>query len=101
MAESQINMLDGLIAMLETIVAMQDAFAGLKVSEDNKLDFGELFENLMPTGDLKIAADRLLKKFPDFNDPNNPLVKIKINGETLAKLLEDAKTGVKFSEENA
>ena len=101
MAESQINMLDGLIAMLETIVAMQDAFAGLKASKDNKLDFGELFENLMPTGDLKIAADRLLKKFPDFNDPNNPLVKIKINGETLAKLLEDAKTGVKFSEENA
>ena len=101
MAKSQMDMLDGLIAVLETVVAMEEAFAGLKAGEDQKLDFGELFDNLMPTEDLKTAAERLLEKFPNMKDPNNPLVQIKINGETLAKLLEDAKNGVKFSEENA
>jgi len=36
-------MLDGLIAMLETVVAMQEAFEGMKGTEDGTIDMSDIF----------------------------------------------------------
>ena len=117
MAQSQIDMLDGLIAVLETIVAMQEAFEGLKASKDGQLDLNELFENvfvtdtngitkalpgkLQATEEFKTAAQKLIDKFKGFDDLKNPLKQIKVNGTQLGDLLSDATKGIAFSTEQA
>lgn len=117
MAQSQIDMLDGLISVLETVVAMQEAFDGLKASEDGQLDLGELFEQafvtdtdgikkelpgkLQATEEFKTAAQKLIDKFKGFKDLENPLKQIKINGEQLGDLLTNATKGIAFSAEQA
>ena len=44
-ADSQIQMLDALIGLLEAIVTMEDAFKNLDVDEDLQLDLGEIFNS--------------------------------------------------------
>ena len=115
MANSQIEMLDGLIAVLETVVAMQEAFAGLEAGEDGQLDFSELFDQIfapfmggdMPTGkftasdQFKTAAERLLTMSEGSEDLKKALEQVKINDQDLATLYKQAAEGAEFTKDQA
>lgn len=90
MADEQISMLDGLIALLETIVAMEklnDITAGGE--DDTKIDLGDIFpeitwdENGLPTGGIKYAED--YKKIVD------EILALAVDNEDLAKGLKNTK----------
>ena len=110
LAKGQIEMLDGLISVLETVVAMQEAFAGLKASEDGQLDFGELFtfgedwegkKGWIATDDFKKAAQNLLVQAKNSEELKKALEQVKINGDNLSALYDQAAQGYKFTREKA
>lgn len=110
MADSQIKMLDGLIALLETIVAMQEAFAGINAGENETFDLEELFdfgidkenvEGWIANNDFKDAADALLKKAESSKDLKKAIDQIKINGIQLSELLTQARDKYAFAEKDA
>jgi len=88
-------MLDGLISVLETVVAMEEAFKGLEIGEDGKLDFGELFkegidfegfEGFVATKDFKAATGKMLELAANSEDLKKALDQVRINGETIGAL---------------
>ena len=110
MAKSQMEMLDGLISVLETVVAMQEAFEGLKMSEDHQLDFGELFvfgtdkenfEGYLGKDKFKEAANSLLEQAKSSNDLKKALEQVKINGESIKSLYTYVADGYALSAEKA
>lgn len=105
MAESQIEMLDGMIQLLETVVAME----GLKdiAGTDNKIDLTDLFpeftadtDKLTAYDDVKIWAKKLLDDTAN-TDLQKALDNIVINGESLRTTLSKLSKGYAFSEKEA
>ena len=105
MAKSQIEMLDGMIQLLETVVAME----GLKdvAGEDNEIDLSELFpeftmkdQKLSAYDNIKEWARKLLDDTAN-TDLQKALDNIVINGESLRQTLSKLSTGYKFSEQEA
>ena len=113
MAQSQIDMLDGMIALLETVVAMEKL--GDVAGEDMSIDLGDLFQfEVDPmTGEytdklVKIANDRelytgayqkfannILEEAKTNKDLAEALESVKINNYTLKQMFEDVTDGVK------
>ena len=88
MAESQVNMLDGLIQLLETIVAMQE-LGDIDV-DGNGIDLSEIFQVNDDTGAIedwsegwKKIADSILKSAKTNDALNEALDSVTINGESL------------------
>ena len=108
MAQSQIDMLDGLIAMLETVVAMQEAFEGMKGTEDGTIDLGDIFPDFELDDtttfdeDFSKAAQAIIDRANDgkHKELQDALKQIKIDNITLNDLLEDAATGTRHLEYN-
>ena len=72
-SQSQVEMLDSLIGLLEAIVTMEDAFKGMDVDSDAKLSIGELFE-VDDEGTATAFKDTWEKKLEDLRamlDPKN------------------------------
>ena len=97
MAKSQIKILDGLIAFFEAVVAMEN-FEGVDKDKNGILDLSEIFvwdkkndeATTTFTKKYKDAATKVLKAAEDNSDLKVALEKIKLNGYSLKKLLQEA-----------
>ena len=106
MAESQIHMLDGVIALLETVVAVKKAFEPLDENGDMKISMPEIFvdeEGKFLTNDkgqllfekkYQEAVDSILKQAETNEDLKAGLKNLKVQGFTIEQLFEEAKDGV-------
>ena len=107
-AQAQVEMLDGMIQVLETIVAMQKL--GEITGDDNKIDMTDLFPefNMDDENEKHIMNNEKAIKWAEelLSSQNKDIIEalqnIKINGQSLHDLLTDAITeGKGLNEENA
>jgi len=101
MAKSQVKILDALIQMFEAIVAMED-FEKVDLDLDGILDFGEIFsdtdleENATKfTAQFTSAAQILQDKLGENSEIRAAFEAVKINGYSMASLIDDAVDGVR------
>ena len=108
MADSQVEMLDGLIAMLELIVAMEE-LGDIDV-DGNGLDFDELFESFTDTDGKKYYKwkegtedniQRILDMAKTNEDLANALDYMSINGKNMREMFETATKGERLTEAEA
>lgn len=106
MAESQIEMLDGMIQLLETVVAME----GLKdiAGTDNKIDLTDLFPEFTVEGqkhaanqNTRIFAAQILKQAETNEDLKKGLNGLIMDGQSIGQLLEQFANGTEFTQEQA
>ena len=102
MAKSQVKMLDGMIQLLETIVAMEQ-LGDIDVDTDNILDLSEIFkvktgkDNLeLPekywdeyTDKFKTSASKILKMADEDKELAKALDEVKVNGISLHDMFKD------------
>jgi len=102
MAKSQVKMLDGMIQLLETIVAMEQ-LGDIDVDTDNILDLSEIFkvktgkDNLeLPekywdeyTEKFKTSASKILKMADEDKELAKALDEVKVNGISLHDMFKD------------
>ena len=107
MAEANIQMLDGMIQMLETVVAMEnlDKAAGL-TGENNILDFEDLFQIdsdglARVTEEFRDGAAQILKLAKENEDLNSFLNTTSFNGDTLYNWLKTASEDGTLNQEEA
>ena len=89
LAKSQSKMLDGLIKLLEAVVAMEK-LGDIDVGDNNILDLGELFVKT-DTGNWKIADENLVSFNAFLEQAGDSLDSIIINGQKFTDLAEKAK----------
>ena len=105
MAKAQIKVLDGLIAMFEVIVAMEE-FEGADLNANGLLDFNEVFNLTGLAENAYSSAVIFNSKFSDAaqvlldtinsNDEYKEIAnKIKLNGHTLYEIFDDAADGIR------
>lgn len=109
-AQANIDMLDSMIAILETVVGMQNALATVDENGDNELGLDEIFENLerdLEVGDgirvtnkFGTAATKILEAAKKNPELEKALQQITIDNHTLSDLLDDAKDGILEAEIN-
>lgn len=107
MADSQIKMLDGLIQLMETVVAMEE-LGEIDVNGNAKLDFKELFNRKIgpeaiyeATDDTKRIANHLLELSKSNEDLNNALESISVGNIKIGKILQDLASGAELDMETA
>lgn len=105
MAESQIHMLDGVIALLETVVAVKKAFEPLD-DGDMKISLPEIFQddkgNLITNQKGQFLFDQkyqeavasILKQAETNEDLEAGLKHLKVQGFTIEQLFKDAEDGI-------
>ena len=103
MAKSQIKMLDGMIQLLETIVAMEQ-LGDIDVDGDNILDIGEIFKVKYDekgfqlnekywdefTDQYKTIAQKIMTAAEETPELAKALKQFKINGISLHEMFQDA-----------
>lgn len=105
MAQAQIEILDGLIAMFEVIVAMEE-FEGADINKNGLLDLDEIFDLTGLAKDAIDTAKVFKKQFKEAatailetlnsNDAYQDIAdSIKLNGYTFRQILEDATDGIR------
>ena len=110
MASSQIEMLDGMIALLETVVAMEklSAVAG-DTGDANTIDIGDLFPEFTFEGETQrlknnLAVQEWAQKLIDA-DPTSDLGKaidgIIWNSKSLRQWIDQAKNGIGLTKQEA
>lgn len=111
-AQSQIDMLDGMIQMLETIVAMENITEGISDSNENgEIDFSEMFPKIridedgnewaMITPQLMKNAKHILKLAETNEDLQKALSGLNINGLNIGEMLKKIAKGGEISKEDA
>ena len=105
MARGQIEMLDGLIQLLETIVAMEQ-FKGLDTDFDGTLGLGQLFDQVengmyVAKGEAKEAAQRVLQAAEENEDLKKGLQQIEIDGKSILSYLKTLNSDAELSKEQA
>lgn len=103
-ARAQIDMLDGMIQMLEAVVAMEDALEGLDsvAGEDKTLDFGEIFHFNVDTGSYEYNdnfSERVLKPLQKELEQNEETKELLshyyIEGQSIAEIIEKGNAALK------
>ena len=105
-AEDQIDMLNGMISLLEVIVAMEN-LGDIDVDSDLTLDLGEIFQLnaddsfklndegvIQYTQAYKDAANKILELAESSTELSDALTQVKVGEYTAKDLLEDAKDGL-------
>lgn len=106
MAQSQIKMLDGLIQMLETVVAMEN-FKDLDSTGDGSFGLTELFQQMSEgwesTEKAQQAAAKVIEKANSKGgeDLKKGLETVSVNGKSLFKIMEDISKGIPLAKEDA
>jgi len=97
MAQSQVDMLDGLIGLLEAIVAME-AISDVDTNGDHTLDVSEIFE---VEGEDKLSekmtsfASKLLEDIEKSEELKKEFEALKIGQYSLYEIIKDAASGTK------
>ena len=109
LADEQIKMLDSMIQLLETVVAMEEL--GKIDVEGNGLDFNELFdidtdwitgrEFALWRKGAQDAATEILKTAETNEDLKKGLEQVKVNGQSIGDILKSAKEGAKLDKNEA
>ena len=101
LAQSQIDMLDAAIKMLEVVVAMED-LGKIDVDDNGVFSIGDIFkldENGNATDeytkDYQDFAEKLIKQSKTNEDLKEALETIKVDGITLKEMFDDASNEVK------
>ena len=108
MAESQIKMLDGLIQLLETVVAMEE-LEGLDTDKSGTFEFQEMFkwnEQMQAWEVMGNGAEQASKIIEQankegFEDLKKGLQQVKINGVSIYDMLQDMSDGAVKNEQQA
>lgn len=105
MAESQIEMLDGMIKLLETVVAMEQ-LGDIDVDSNGNLDFLEMFTYMsLDTVVASQAAHEAAGNILELSENNTKLAEglenFKIDGITLREILQQLADGATLTEEDA
>lgn len=104
MAQSQIDMLDGLIALLETIVQMEE-LGGIDSNGDMTIELPEIFivdsqgnpvvqdGHYLASKNMQDAAEAIMNRAKEDKVLKSWLENIKLNGQNLSTLFTDAANG--------
>lgn len=91
LAKSQSDMLDGMIQLLETVVAMEE-LGDIDAGKDGKIDLGDLFPEFTIEGMKQKLKPEILDNFDAFvKEAGDSLNNIIIGTESLASMIDRAK----------
>ena len=112
-AQSQIDMLDSMISLLEVIVAMEN-LEDIDVDSDLEIEIGEIFKLTDPNGfeynldqiayytdNFKELSEKILNLAGENEDLEKALTSVKVGQYTVKELFEDASDGLKDVEISA